>query len=308
MVSPPDEPQVMSSGKMYPVEKRRKNMGPIIAKTGVGLVVVSVVTLAGLGVYRFVVPEEVKGEKGPEQVTNIQVQSSYGAAKIAEDFTYYWLSHDIQKAKQYAARGYEFPDDVLKSVEKKKVISFEAIATEQTGEKMVQVTVKGIVAPANSKDKKGRRAVFLSVPVVQGKAGAYGVYDVPTFVPDPGTAKVPSQKEKKSGSFVGADEEEQIKEFLHSFFRQYSSGQPSDLSQYFVDGKSRTTLPSKFVSIQELDTYGKEEGRVKAVTQVLIEINGSRTLQKYELLLKKQGNNWGIEKVTPEIPEKKGDA
>ncbi|MCS1352812.1 conjugal transfer protein [Mechercharimyces sp. CAU 1602] len=277
----------------------RTNKRIWVARLGSWILIGSLVVLAGLSIYKLLGPDDVQGTMVEEKTVEYKVDSAYGAAKFAEDFAYYWLMHDLEKAQQYTAKGFEIPSDALTTIEKPNVLGTEAWAPVHTSKTTVSVLIKGLIEEGKGKEAR-RKTVYLSVPVVAAAAGQYGVYDIPTFVPKPSAPKVPETKEE-SGETV--KEKEKIQLFLDSFFRQYTSGQASDLAQYFADGKSRLPLwEAKYNRLKSLDLLGKENGDVKANAEAIMEINGATTIQKYELILRREGEKWGLIKIHPDIP------
>ena len=249
--------------------------------------------VVGIGAYNALFPPQVApAAQETKQPTGVSVDSTQGAATYALYFTNYWLTGNLKEAEKYAAKGFEVPDRLPKPQKVENIITWGARSLDDN---RVMVTIRARVGMD--------RVLWLEVPVV-AERGSYGVYDVPAFAPEPGTAKRPQAPEIEP--IDNQSDAAGIRQTIQSFFRNYAEGSPEDLANLFLDGKPRSvldpSLEARFLKEGDLDISSPENGRVYVLATTPLRLENRTIPQTYEFWLKKSGSKWLIEKTNPAIP------
>lgn len=251
-------------------------------------------TTAALGVYHTWInpdqPGPVKAQSNQQPKKVVEYVSTAGADWKAVHFVSFWLGGNIEEAQNYTAKGFELPAEGPKP---KKDVSVFPWGTEFVGDGKLEVMVRV---------NDGKSIQFLMVPMAE-EGGKYGVTGVPVYVPDPGAPKA------RQSETIDATDDVQLKRkitaVVESFFRQYTKGTPEDMALLYADGKKRRVLSGssvEFDSITELEVGKEKDNRVKCQVEAQFKVDGKEIPQVYELVYKKDGGRWLLEKTQPELP------
>lgn len=247
--------------------------------------------IVGVGAYNALFPPQVApAAEESKQPTGVSVDSTQGAATYALYFTNYWLTGNLEEAQKYAAKGFEVPNSLPKPQKVENIITWGARSLD---DHRVMVTIRA----RGEKD----RVLWLEVPVVADR-GSYGVYGIPTFVPEPGTAKQPDSPE--IDSIDDRKAEAGVRQTVQSFFRNYAGGSPEDLSNLFLDSRPRMVLDleGEFLKGVQMEISHPKNGQVYVQADASLQIDGQVVSQTYEFWLRKSGSKWLIDKTNPVIP------
>ncbi|SDY83010.1 conjugal transfer protein [Thermoactinomyces sp. DSM 45892] len=259
-------------------------------KTRLAVTTTLLVSLVGLGIYRAVHPGPTAVQATNEKLP-VFVDTSKGAENYGVYFVNYWLAGDLEGAKKYAASGFNVPSD--RDIPKQKLEGTGPWGSRKLDDKTVAIIVRAKIEKGN--------AVFLEVPVMTDE-GRYGVVGVPTFIPEPAPVVM---KEKDSLETVqDSATQNQVKQVMDSFFRQYTSGKPVDLANLFIDGKQRKVLGMSNVVYESLDSVqiGKPENdRLIAKATAKLKYDTQVIPQPFTFTFKRNGSSWQIEATNPYI-------
>jgi hypothetical protein len=291
------ENDVMASGVMKPrPAAKKKEFKPVLVRIGMWTCLVAIASSSVYTVAKPIIyPAGAQQVKKEAQQPQFHMDTTLGVDEFARNFAYFWLLNDKEALEAFTAQGFKLADENFQDQKKREVKNVLAWGAEQKGKNRVNILVKARVR-VDGEDHN----VFLSVPVAMEPGGKYGVYGIPTFVPDPGRAQAPN--ENVSGSLVSAETERKIKSIIDSFFRFYTQGQSKDLALLFDDGKPRTTLVANYAGINELELYQIDDEQVLAKTTVWLELEGIKALQSYQFVFLKKGDEWKISSTDPVIP------
>lgn len=231
----------------------------------------------------------------PKQRTEVQVQTqSIGASALAEKFAVAWLQGNLKVANSYTAKGFEIKKEDI-TAPKGKVQYRQVVDAYSQGNGKESVTIEAYLNP----EKGQMYRVYVSVPVL-AKEGGYGVYDYPAMILPPSRPTI--SEDVMSGTSLGADEEQDIRKRIQSFFRAYTEDRLEDLQfMYTTKRYPKESLPARFDKIDELDIYGKDNGRAIVRALVILKVGEIEAKQRYQFWMKKQGNEWKIEKTLPRL-------
>lgn len=232
----------------------------------------------------------------PKQKTEIRVQTqSIGASALAEDFAVAWIQGEIKTANHYTAKGFEIKEEDI-TVPKGKVQYRQAVDAYSQGDGKESVTVEVYLKP----EKGEMFRVYVSVPVL-AKEGGYGVYDYPALISPPARPSV--SEDFMSGSSLGQTEEKIIRKRVQSFFRAYTEDRLEDLQFMYINEKQapKEALPGTFNGINELDIFGKGDKEAVVRALVTLKVGEIEAKQRYQFWVKRQGNEWKVEKTFPRL-------
>lgn len=261
----------------------------------IGVIALVYLSLSGLRDVNAVQSNPTKSQVTPPQ----SIAQGTGAGEVARYFAFYWLMGDFENAQQYSANGFTISEDSRQG-EAWKVESISVWdVSGYKDPKLLKVKVKAVI-----KLKKGtEREVFLQVPVVRGKEGAYGVYNTPVFIPEPGRPSAPSDNQKMGKVAVSDSAEEKIPVKLNAFFDFFTNDKTDNLKLLFGDGKPRATVKGKLLQVEDPVLFGIKKDRVLAETVAWIEIDGVKTKQNFEFVFtEKAGGDWFIDSTDPYLP------
>lgn len=303
------EPKALSSGQMKPKKSKRRKVRNGMIKLYVNGVLLLIASALVFVAYRLAVipqlfpPEAEAGPKTEQTTAKVEVQDYQGAANFGLSFGYYWIKGDLEIAKNYTANNYVFPEKVLTPVPKEVLWSKIWDVTPVSKDKVNVVVQASVKSSGGEGQDNTPKVVYLSVPLVM-ENGKYGVYDIPTFVPTPGKATF-KEEEAVSAPIQQADQDN-IKARVNVFLDEYFGGKPEKLAIYFKDNKPRATLAdAELTGIHEIKINQVAEDNTKqVVVNVTADtvVNGVVMLQKFQVNMVKNGQEWDIEKTNPHLP------
>lgn len=299
-----EEPKALSSGIKKPVTSKRRKAKNAMIKLYVNgallLISASLVFVAyRLAVLPQIFPPEVSAKKEQAPATNLTSQDFQGAANFARNFAYNWLAGDLKLASGYAAKNFQFPENVMSA--QKRTVNWYLIwnvipKSKNAATVVIQAQVKG---PTD----KAPKVVYLSVPVAI-ENGKYGVTDVPTYLPAPGRATYTAQQLQEIS--LPESDQSAITNVLNLFLSEYFGGNPLKTGTYFADGKNRAIIEGgKLNGIPEVTMYEVQKNNKN---KVLVHITANVTidnitmLQKFQFRVVKTNNRWYIESTEPGLP------
>ncbi|SEN55229.1 conjugal transfer protein [Lihuaxuella thermophila] len=166
-----------------------------------------------------------------------------------------------------------------------------------SGIKDVTVFAETILTRADNQKEQKRVDRYLIVPIK--KAGSsYLVVEVPHLIAPP-VASVPDEPEteEKKGESVSEEVRGQIEQFMKSFWKVYTTGEPQEIAYFRKDNQPHSGLAGilSFMEMKNLSVY-QEGQEVRAECDVLLEdlASGAHVTYHYTFYLVQDGDRWYV--------------
>jgi len=215
----------------------------------------------------------------------------------AERLKSFWKPNlDVQGGLDFAKAGWN-------SYARNVVVWDIKERSDGSGIKDVTVFAETVLTQVNNAKEQKRVDRYLVVPIQ--KAGAsYLVVDFPYFISPPTATVTPdsedNQADENRGEAVNSGVEAEVEEFMRSFWKVYTTGEPNEIAYFQKNNRPRAGLTGimKFLemdnlSVRKLDsTY-----RVECDIEMEDLASGARVVVHYPFELVKEGNRWYVVKM-----------
>lgn len=255
----------------------------------------------------------VKQEVKKENVAMGDGSKTFGRNFIIEYFK--WNKDDYQervdRLQPYLRKGVDEQaglrfDSLTGSSSPEKTELWEV---SETGTKTADLTFKVIHSITNmkeTKDKKGKITKkpvktgpfekWIQVPVItDGKS--FLINGIPTYTSKPETANIEPFQEKSESNDASPATAADIKSFLETFFKNYSTGTNAEL-EYLSQDQSIQPLGGTIVfkNIENLVITNKKKNNytVKTDSIFIDKTSQAQLLQQYSLEVSKQAGRWQV--------------
>lgn len=149
------------------------------------------------------------------------------------------------------------------------------------------------------KAKEQKRGEKYLVVSIQRAGDSYMVVDIPYFIAPPVAVykEVAKEKEKKTGEQVSSEVHNQVEQFMKSFWKVYTTGEPQEISYYKHDHQPQPGLTGilSLVEIKNLTAMQVEKNVNVECDVVLEDLDTGVTVNyHYNFTLTKQGDRWYV--------------
>lgn len=256
------------------------------------------------------IPEPESAAKVEKEPDNLAagVEAAEFAKKFADVYftwepnTKAWEARRLTLAPMLA-KGLDEQAGVIEAKQEwsSDLIQARVLKVEEVSSDRALITLEVEQRLKKEKDTKTAKMHF-RVPV--GYTDGFAVYDLPSFAAVPKTADV--ERAMLEGGPVPAEKEQNIKNFLPTFFQSYSTDGADKLS-YFLEGELVQGLEGslEFVEVREVGMAAGEGDAVEVQAAVVMKEpqTGSSYLTHYRLTVKEQGGRYVVTKLNEGVKE-----
>ena len=169
--------------------------------------------------------------------------------------------------------------------------------TDRTnGVKEVTVYAETILTNTTNQSDQRRVDRYLVVPIK--KAGdSFRVVDYPYLIPPPVAADISVKEPATDGSPVTGEIANQAENFMQTFWKVYTNGEPQEIAYYFKDKQAPTGLTSiqSFVSMDNLVVSQVDDQYIVDCNVTLKDVQtGVQLVSHYKFTLVKETDRWYV--------------
>ena len=260
---------------------------------------------------------EKQPEKEQQQEQIVNYATSIGAQNFAKNFIseyFKWNNGDykerVDRLKPYLREGLDeeagLKSDTLTGsswTEKTELLEVSetgkntALLTFKVSQKVKLMTKTNIKGKVREVEKEsGPYDKWIQVPVIT-KGKSFLINGIPTFTSKPLEAKIEPIEPSKAASMVDSKASAEIKEFLKTFYKQYSTGTMAEL-EYLTSDKDLRPLEGTIIFNQIEDLIILEKKKKSYIVEVNAVFTDKNTktqlLQKHNLEVSKQNGAWKV--------------
>lgn len=250
-----------------------------------------------------------------EQSEKNEVAPTYSEVAFAEQFVREYLFWTQGKEESRAERlkpfwksnrdvqgGLDFSKASWNSYARNVAVWDVKERADGSGIKDITVFAETVLTHVKNANEQKRVDRYLIVPI-QKAGSSYFVVDTPTFISPPVAEKtVESDEDQKEhrGEAVNSSVEAEVEEFMRSFWKVYTTGEPNEIAYFQKNNRPRAGLTGilKFLDLNKLTVRKINENyRVECDVELEDLASGAKVLVHYPFELVKEGNRWYVVKM-----------
>lgn len=170
-----------------------------------------------------------------------------------------------------------------------------------SGIKDITVFAETVLTHVKNENEQKRVDRYLIVPI-QKAGSSYFVVDPPTFISPPVAEKIVESEEqnRSRGEAVNSTVSKEVEEFMRSFWKVYTTGEPNEIAYFQKNNQPRAGLTGimKFLNLNQLTVRKiNETYRVECNVEMEDLASGAKLSLHYPFELVKEGNRWYVVKM-----------
>jgi hypothetical protein len=166
------------------------------------------------------------------------------------------------------------------------------------GDGVKEVTVYAETILTNTANQSDQRRVdrYLVVPIKQA-GNSFRVVDFPYLIPPPVASDITIKEPNAEGSPVSGEIANQAENFMQTFWKVYTNGEPQEIAYYFKDKQASAGLTSieSFVNMDGLTVAQLDDQYIVNCNVTLKDVQtGVQFVSHYKFTLVKETDRWYV--------------